>query len=574
MIDPLLSLAISIHANPGVFAVLLGSGVSRSVGIPTGWEIVLDLIHRLAKLHGEDCEPDCEAWFKAKYGEEPTYSGLLDAVAKSQAERSRLLAGYFEPTGDDQEQGLKTPTVAHRSVARLVKSGHIKLIITTNFDRLIEQALETIGIAPTVISSPDAVEGAMPIVHSRCTVVKLHGDYMDIRTKNTPIELDAYDVRIDHLLDHVLDEFGLVVCGWSGEWDTALRKAMERCKNRRFTTYWTVKGTLGQAAKTLLGLRAAQTLSIEGADGFFSQLAEKVETLSELDRPHPLSAKVAVVQAKKYLVEPKYRIQLHDLLMQEVERIVQQTGLSNYPVTGNFENKDAVKRFVDFETSSEIAIAIVGTGCFWGTEHQWPLWVEAINRLANPWHPQSCNMAMQALRSYPALLLLYAGGIACVSANRYETLLELFRKPKVRDGQRLDDFVMGLFDRLPPKLFKILPDLERMKFPRSERLFKILREPFREIIPDDDSYERTFDRYEALQSLWTADTTGWAMPGVFMYRHDRFKEGSVLTEIVNENKVSGADWPLFKTGFFGGESGRWERALQNVEERAKGISWM
>ncbi len=68
MIDPMLSLAMSTHANPGVYALLLGSGVSRSAGIPTGWEVVLDLIRRLAAIESEDCEPDPEAWYKGKYG--------------------------------------------------------------------------------------------------------------------------------------------------------------------------------------------------------------------------------------------------------------------------------------------------------------------------------------------------------------------------------------------------------------------------------------------------------------------------------------------------------------------------
>ena len=46
----------------------------------------------------------------------------------------------------------------------------------------------------------------------------------------------------DGLLDRVFDEFGLVVCGWSGDWDIALRRAMERCASRRFSTYWCAKG--------------------------------------------------------------------------------------------------------------------------------------------------------------------------------------------------------------------------------------------------------------------------------------------------------------------------------------------
>ncbi len=52
--DPILSLAHSMCTGKGVYAVLLGSGVSRSAGIPTGREVTLDLIRRVAALQGED----------------------------------------------------------------------------------------------------------------------------------------------------------------------------------------------------------------------------------------------------------------------------------------------------------------------------------------------------------------------------------------------------------------------------------------------------------------------------------------------------------------------------------------
>ena len=95
-IDPILSLAFSVHSNPGVYAVLLGSGVSRAAGIPTGWEVVLDLIRKIASINDENCEPDPETWYKSKYGEEPNYSKIIDELAKSPAERSQLLRNYFE----------------------------------------------------------------------------------------------------------------------------------------------------------------------------------------------------------------------------------------------------------------------------------------------------------------------------------------------------------------------------------------------------------------------------------------------------------------------------------------------
>ena len=36
----------------------------------------------------------------------------------------------------------------------------------------------------------------LPLVHQRCCVVKLHGDYLDTRIKNTPEELAAYDPEL------------------------------------------------------------------------------------------------------------------------------------------------------------------------------------------------------------------------------------------------------------------------------------------------------------------------------------------------------------------------------------------
>ncbi len=58
MVDTVTSLAISMQTKKGVFALLLGSGISRSAQIPTGWDIVLDLIRRLATAEGKTVSDD------------------------------------------------------------------------------------------------------------------------------------------------------------------------------------------------------------------------------------------------------------------------------------------------------------------------------------------------------------------------------------------------------------------------------------------------------------------------------------------------------------------------------------
>lgn len=46
---PVIPLAVSMHANRGVYALLLGSGVSRAAEIPTGWDVTLDLIRKVGR---------------------------------------------------------------------------------------------------------------------------------------------------------------------------------------------------------------------------------------------------------------------------------------------------------------------------------------------------------------------------------------------------------------------------------------------------------------------------------------------------------------------------------------------
>src|SRR5207248_9687258 len=124
------------------------------------------------------------------------------------------------------------------------RDGYIRVILTTNFDRLLERAMEELGLTPTVIATVDQTAGALPLTHAGVTVIKLHGDYLDTRIKNTAKELAKYSAKLNALIDRILDEYGLIVCGWSAAWDIALREAVERCGSRRFTTYWTTRAPL------------------------------------------------------------------------------------------------------------------------------------------------------------------------------------------------------------------------------------------------------------------------------------------------------------------------------------------
>src|SRR6202011_2534438 len=84
------------------------------------------------------------------------------------------------------------------------------------------------SVEPTVIKSDDDLKGAMPLIHSRCYVLKIHGDYLDTRIRNTDDERKSYSKAMNTALDRILDEHGAIVRGWSAYWDYALCSAITR----------------------------------------------------------------------------------------------------------------------------------------------------------------------------------------------------------------------------------------------------------------------------------------------------------------------------------------------------------
>lgn len=582
MIDPMVSLAFAVYSNKGVYALLLGSGISRASGIPTGWEVVLDLIRKVAKLEGEDCEPDPAEWFRKKHGSEPDYSKLLDAIAKSPTERQQLLRGYFEPTEDERGEGLKLPSAAHKAIARLAASGYLRVILTTNFDRLTERALEEAGVTPTVISSSDQLAGALPLAHSGVTVIKLHGDYLDTRIKNTDSELAGYDPAMDRLLDRVLDEYGLIVSGWSGEWDAALRAAMERCPSRRFTTFWTTRSPLGEKAKRLAVHRQAVVLQAKDANHLFVTLQEKVQALEDLNAPHPLSAKMAAATVKRYLVDPTARIRLRDLVHEETEKLFSGMSAPEFGADTSADAKGEVPwRVSKYEALCETLVAVLVTGCYSGNEEQAKLWVACIERVANPADNSGGFEYLRNLRRYPALLLLYACGVAAVASEDFKTLAAILTKATVANFKRERAPVCCALDPwrvMDPEIGRFLPNGGRTKTPVSAHLFAKLRSPLAEYLPGEESYQQAFDRLEYLLALVHADLTRsqwdtgiwWPHLGCFLWRPDY--SGGGISRVVDEEIVSyGTGWPPLTAGLFDGSVGRVQAAKARVDAASKTV---
>lgn len=140
-------------------------------------------------------------------------------------------------------------------------------------------------------------------------------------------------------------------------------------------------GDPAEAAKKLIEFCQAEVVPIQGADEFFEDLPERLHALDAFDRPHPVSTKVAVTLTQRYLSEPKYRIQLDDLLMGQADKIAVELTSDRFPVSGSFVDDDYAQRTLAYDALSEIAIHIIATGCFWDEDREhMSTWLRSITR--------------------------------------------------------------------------------------------------------------------------------------------------------------------------------------------------
>ncbi|PFB14630.1 SIR2 family protein [Bacillus cereus] len=429
MDNKLMSLSFSMEANKGVYALLLGSGVSYSANILTGWGILNELCRRIMKLHKKEHDDPIQ-WYKEFFGETPAYDKVIKSLADTPSERVSLLEDFFEPNENDDENAKK-PTIAHKKIAQLVKDGYIKVIVTTNFDRLIEQALDELNVPYQTLYHDSDIEGMKPLVHANCTILKIHGDYRDTRFKNVSDELEKYSDPLSNLLKQVFDEYGIITSGWSAEWDTALRDTIKSVKGRRYSWYWhAFTEKLSAPAEELLEARdGIKIIDSNGADNFFSTLAENVESISKIKKTNPENIQVKLNKFKKYITND-LEIELREMITEETRMLVhflksldfQMAPTSNIP-----------KEYVEIikEKSRTVSILLAILSYYSKNDKHESIIIETLERLTTT-RVHDGITTFTCLSKLPAIIGLYSAGIAAVMKENYTLLNKIFTEVEVR----------------------------------------------------------------------------------------------------------------------------------------------
>jgi NAD-dependent SIR2 family protein deacetylase len=218
---------------------LLGAGSSVSAGIPTAWDMIWDFkrtifcsenkkpISYCQDLSNPITRSIIQSYFDAKKtfpsaGSEIEYAQFFEALYTNEADRRKYI---------EQLVSIAKPSYGHLVLASLFKLGKVRLVWTTNFDRVVEDAtmpllggsgkLVTANLDNAHVAFQALNEGRWPIL------VKLHGDYQSTKLKNTSEELKRQDAVLIDAFVESCRRYGLAVLGYSGR-DQSIIDALQR----------------------------------------------------------------------------------------------------------------------------------------------------------------------------------------------------------------------------------------------------------------------------------------------------------------------------------------------------------
>src|SRR5262249_36019875 len=156
------------------------------------------------------------------------------------------------------------------------------------------------------------------------------------------------------------------------------RRAFLRARNRRYPVYWAARGKPANGAQELVNHRHARVISVADADGFFTNLLERIESLEQSEQQHPLSIELLASSAKRYLSKPECRIQLDDLFAQEVDRLLKTLDAPEFDPGRAFTQEEFGRRVRKYESRAEPLGRMVGVLGRWGNDSELPLVLDII----------------------------------------------------------------------------------------------------------------------------------------------------------------------------------------------------
>jgi Tfp pilus assembly protein PilF len=272
------------------YCFILGSGASKPSGIPTGGELVKKWMTELEEMHTPE---DLDVW---KQEEDISMDDLAKDYSKIFDKRFELDKkegfAFLEQTMESKE-----PSCGYSVLAQILDKKPHKIVITTNFDSLTEDALFIYTRKKPLVVGHESLAGFIKPFGSRPIIVKIHRDLF-LTPKNTVVKTQELEKSFEKNLTSIFKYYTPIVIGYGGN-DGSLMGFLENLDEIEGGLFWFYRendGGLSDRIKALIEKFNGHAIAVPGFDDLMIQIGNKLE----LERLDDKVVKIAEERAKRY----------------------------------------------------------------------------------------------------------------------------------------------------------------------------------------------------------------------------------------------------------------------------------
>jgi hypothetical protein len=314
-------------------------------------------------------------------------------------------------------------------------------------------------------------------------------------------------------------------------------------------------------------------------------------------------------QVKQLLREPHRQIELEDIIARTGMSVREQVqDAQRFPPISQLRTDASgfvllAKRTAEYASVARPLVETLVPGCTWGLPEHEPIWTRAMQDVVNAQRDVNGYRSVLALARMPALIALYAGGLAAFLRGQHGALRALaldpqFRRDRVRPMPLLAAVGPNvLFEEIDvvPQLLVLEPNGEpndeavqalmtghtgRRVTPASDWLNGQIRPFFADLILDHDEFNEQFDAFEVLLGVMVTDLRDTGAPdyyvypwfGSFMWR-SRHETATIQQALLDRLRMQGDAAPEVRAGLFGGSSERAISAAEAFVEMSRRSRW-
>lgn len=197
------------------FCFILGAGVSRVSGIPTGGEIARIWLQEIYEAENFD-GLTLEAWATPERLGIPEFA--INHLARFYPQLYRRRYGDHDQAGyaflESQMEG-REPSYGYSVLAYLLSETPHRVVVTTNFDNLVADALSIHSSRFPLVVGHDALAQYAAVELRRPLVAKIHGA-LGFAPKSRPDDIAALPEGWRTALRRILERYTPIVIGYEG----------------------------------------------------------------------------------------------------------------------------------------------------------------------------------------------------------------------------------------------------------------------------------------------------------------------------------------------------------------------